>query len=148
MPIQIPALPALVAGRALQADAAAAARRALEEVRKVLAGFDLARGVMGDLPDEAAKAMGAALARRLAQADARARATRERLDGIVAFCTALHGAPSPVEMVEVEEGMWEMLSPYLDEAMAPVIDRISDRAGVTAEEAAGYFPLPRPAFAA
>ncbi len=148
MTIHLPALPALVAGRALQSDCAEAARRALEEVRNILTGFDLARGVVHDLPAEAAQAMAAALARRLTEADRKARACRERLDEIRGFCTTLHATESPVAMVAVSEALWEMLSPYVDEAMAPVIDRISGRVGCSPEEAAGYFPAARPAMAA
>jgi hypothetical protein len=41
-----------------------------------------------------------------------------------------------------------MLSPYLDDAMDPVLGAISRRATCTPEEVAALFPPPRPTLAA
>lgn len=150
MTTRLPALPALVAARALQEDAAAAARRALQQVKQLLGCYDLALSVVGDLPASAREALVTALQRRLRATERAARACQERLEEAQAFCGSFRYTPSPVAMVEVPGALFEMLSPYLDDAMALVLDRISRRvgAGCTAEEVGRYFPVPRPVLAA
>lgn len=146
MTIRLPALPALVAAHALREDAAQAARRSLDQIRQLLGCYDLAIGLVGDMPPAARTAMAEALRNRLVATEARARACQERLDEASAFCASLRHTPSPTAMVEVPGSLFEMLSPYLDDAMAPVLDRISRRAGsgCTAEDVGLFF---RPALA-
>ena len=50
-------------------------------------------------------------------------------------------------MVEVPAAFYEMLSPYLDDAMAPVLAAISRRVGdgCSAREVEALFPGPAPA---
>lgn len=150
MTTRLPALPALVAARALREDAAAAARRVLDQVRQLLGCYDLALAMVADLPPAAREALTEALHRRLLATDRAARACQQRLEEAQAFCASLRHAPSPVTLVEVSGDFFEMLSPYLDDAMAPVLERISRRVGdgVTADEVGRYFPPPRPAVAA
>jgi hypothetical protein len=149
MSIHLPALPALVAGHALRDDAMAAAHRAMDQVRQLLASYDLVRTLMDDVPQGAREAMALALHRRFAAASRLADTCRERLDEAAGFCASLHHADSPVTPVEVPGPFYEMLSPYLDDAMAPVLDAISRRAGpgCTAEEVGAYLAKPGPAFA-
>ncbi len=146
MTIRLPALPALVAARALRNDAAQAARRSLDQIKQLLGCYDLALSLVHDMPPAARDAMVAALRSRLVATEQRARACQERLDEAQAFCASLRHTPSPTTLVEVPGGLFEMLSPYLDDAMAPVLDRISRRAGsgCTAEDVGLYF---RPALA-
>ena len=150
MTIRLPALPALVAARALREDAAAAARRALGLVKQLLGSYDLALALLEDLPASAREAMVAALHRRLVATERLARSAQARLDEVSVFCDLLRATPSPVAMVEVSGELFEMLSPYLDDAMAPVLDRISRRAGpgCTIEAVGRYFPPPCPVLAA
>ena len=149
MTIHLRALPALVAARALRKDAAAA-RRTLDLVRKLLGSYDLALALLADLPVPAREAMVAALHKRLVATERLARSAQARLDEVSVFCDLLKGTPSPVAMVEVSVDLFEMLSPYLDDAMAPVLARISRRAGpgCTVETVGRYFPPPRPVLAA
>ncbi len=148
MTIRLPALPALVAARALRDDAAQAARGALDQVKRLLGGYDLALSVVADLPAATRDGLREALHRRLVATERSARAAQARLEEVQELCATLRRTSSPVAMVEVSEALWEMLSPYLDDAMAPLLDRISRRAGTSAEEVGRYFPSPRPAFAA
>lgn len=148
MPIRLPALPALVAARALQADAALAARRALEQVRQLLAGYDLLREVLDDLPPASREDGAAALLRRLRAADRKALSCQERLEEATGFCASLRAVDSPTALVEVSANFFEMLSPYLDEAMEPVLARISRRTGLAPSDVEMIFPRPRPAIAA
>ncbi len=129
MTIRLPALPALVAARALREDAARAARRSLDQIKQLLGCYDLAIGLVDDMPPAARTAMAEALRSRLLATERRARDCQERLDEAQAFCASLRDTPSPTAMVEVPPDLFEMLSPYLDDAMAPVLDRISRRAG-------------------
>jgi hypothetical protein len=147
MPTRLPALPALVAARALEADATAAARRALDEVRHLLAGYDLVRDLLDGLPGHVRNAGTAALARRLRAADERARACQDRLEEASVFRAAVRSLDSPTAPVDVPAGLWEMLSPYLDDAMAPVLQGISRRvgSGCTADDVSHLF---RPAVTA
>ncbi len=142
MPTCLPALPALVAARALEADASAAARRALDQVRRVLDGYDVLRNLLEDLPPPTREAGNAALADRLRAADAMAQACQERLEEAQVFCASLRNVDSPLSLVAVPSGLWEMLSPYLDDAMEPVLDRISRRAGCSVEDAGRVFLRP------
>lgn len=136
MPTRLPALPALVAARALEADAASAARRALDQVQRMLGAYDMLRDLLQDMPEPTRDAGGAALARRLRAADLMARACQDRLEEARGLCASLRAVDSPLALVEVPGALWEMLSPYLDDAMEPVLDRISRRVGegCTAEE--------------
>lgn len=142
MTIRLPALPALVAARALEHDAALAARRALDGVRQLLGCYDLALSVVGDLAPPAREEMTRALHGRLVATERGARAAQGRLEEVRAFRRALGRVPSPVAMVAVGASLFEMLSPYLDDAMAPVLDRIGRRAGASAEEVGRLFPQP------
>ncbi len=142
MPTCLPALPALVAARALEADASTAARRALDQVRRMLDGYELLRGVLDDLPPPTREAGTAALARRMRAADAMAQACQARLREAQAFCSTLRDVDSPLSVVEVPPSLWEMLSPYLDDAMEPVLDRISRRAGCSAQDVGRLFERP------
>ena len=150
MTIRLPALPALVAARSLRGDAAAAARRALDQVRQLLGCYDLALSLVADLPAPARTGLVEALHKRLVATERAARSCQSRLDEATTFCENLRHTPSPVAMVEVPGEFFEMLSPYLDDAMAPVIDRISRRAGpgCTLEAVGRYFPPPRSVLAA
>lgn len=150
MTIRLPALPALVAARALRDDAASAARRALDQVRQLLGCYDLALALVSDLPATAGEEMVDALRKRLVTTERIARSCQARLDEASAFCEALCRTPSPIAMVEVPGEFFEMLSPYLDDAMAPVLERISRLAGpgCTREAVGRYFPPPRSALAA
>ncbi|TNC72243.1 hypothetical protein [Rubellimicrobium roseum] len=147
MSIRLPALPALVAGRALKADTVVAAQRALDEANRLLQGFEVALSLLDDLPDLARPALVEALRHRLAAADRRARASQDRLEEVTGFCGSLRSAASPVEMIEVPAALFEMLSPYLDEAMRPVLQTLSRRAGpgCSVEMVESYFPSPSPA---
>jgi len=149
MSIHLPALPALVAGQALRSDAMDAAHRAMDQVRQLLASYDLVRSLMDDVPQTARDSLALALHRRFAAAGRLADSCRERLDEAAGFCATLDHAPSPVTMVEVPGPFYEMLSPYLDDAMAPVLDTISRRVGpgCTSEEVGAYLAKPGPAFA-
>lgn len=149
MTIRLPALPALVAARALHRDAAQAARRSLDQVKQLLDCYDLALSLVHDMPAAARAAMAEALRNRLVTTEQRARGCQERLDEATALCATLRDTPSPTAMVEVQGSLFEMLSPYLDDAMAPVLDRISRRAGTgcTAEDVGLLFPPARPALA-
>ncbi|EYD77380.1 hypothetical protein Rumeso_01087 [Rubellimicrobium mesophilum DSM 19309] len=129
MSVRLPALPALVAGHALKADATAAAQRALAQVSQLLASYDTTRALLDDVPHPAREALAAAIHRRFAAAGRLAESCRERLDEATGFCDALRCAPSPTTMVEVPASFFEMLSPYIDDAMAPVLAAISRRAG-------------------
>ncbi|MBP1807268.1 hypothetical protein [Rubellimicrobium aerolatum] len=144
MPISLPSLPALVALRALQAEAAAAAVHALDDAQRVLGSYDVVLEVTADLPEESRVAVLRALARRLAAADHRTRACQARVDEAVRFGRTLRGKPSPVDLVEVPADLFEMLSPYLDDAMTPVLRAIAGRAGrgCSAEVVESYFPQP------
>jgi hypothetical protein len=148
MTIRLPALPALVAARALQDDAGRAARRALDQVQQLLGCYDLALSVVAELPAAARDGMTRTLHKRLVATERAARAAQQRLEEVQAFCASFRRTASPVAMVEVSGTLFEMLSPYLDDAMAPLVERISRRAGTSAEEVGRYFPAPRPAFAA
>jgi uncharacterized Fe-S cluster-containing protein len=139
MPTCLPALPALVAARALEADASAAARNALAQVRRTLDGYDLLRDLLDDMPASTREAGTAAFARRLRAVDAMAQACRERLEEAQEFCASLRGVDSPLSLVEVPPALWEMMSPYLDDAMEPVLDRISRRAGCPVEDVGRIF---------
>lgn len=146
MLVSLPALPALVAGRALRTDAVSAAQRALEETGRLLDGYEVFLGLIGDLPEEVRPALAEALRKRLAAADRRAQSCRDRLDDVAGFCRTVHSASSPVEMVEVPAPLFEMLSPYIDDAMRPVLRTISRKAGAgcTVEVVESYFPKPVP----
>lgn len=148
MTIRLPALPALVAARALRDDAAQAARGALDQVKQLLGCYDLALSVVADLPAATRDGLREALHGRLVSTERSARTAQERLEEVQAFCATLQRTPSPIAPVEVSETLFEMLSPYLDDAMAPVLARISRRAGASAEEVGRYFPAPRPVLAA
>jgi hypothetical protein len=149
MSIHLPALPALAAGHALRADAMAAAHRSMDQVRQLLGSYDLVRSLMDDVPQVARDSLAMALHRRFAAAGRLADSCRERLDEAAGFCASLQDADSPTSLVEVPAPFYEMLSPYLDDAMAPVLDAISRRVGpgCTTEEVGAYLAKPGPAFA-
>ncbi len=148
--ISLPALPALVAGRALKVDAAVAAERALEDARRLLACYDMTVSVMDEMPGTAKGLVAEVLHQRLAAANRKAKACQERLDDAAGFCRSLSQAASPVMMVEVSGPFFEMLSPYLDDAMQPVLETISRQVGFgcTADQVGAIFPRPRPTLAA
>lgn len=150
MSVRLPALPALIAGQALKSDAALAAQRTLDQARRLLASYDLAHTILEEIPQHAREAVAVALHRRLAAAHRTADLCRERLDEAAGFCASLRGAGSPVAMVEVPAPLFEMLSPYIDDAMEPILAGISRRVGsdCTPQEAGSLFPRPGPAFAA
>lgn len=150
MSVRLPALPALVAGHALKADATAAAQRALDQVGQLLASYDLARSLLDDIPQNAREAVAQALHRRFAAAGRMAESCRERLEEASGFCASLRSAPSPTTPVEVPAPLFEMLSPYLDDAMAPVLATISRRVGpgCTAEDVGAFLSKPGSAVAA
>ncbi|WP_210528286.1 hypothetical protein [Rubellimicrobium arenae] len=150
MTISVPSLPALVAGRALKADAAAAAERTLRDAARLLDAYELAAGLMDSLPDEARASFAQALARKLAATDSMAKACQSRLDEAVEFCRSFGRFVSPVEMVEVPGAFFEMLSPYLDDAMDPVHRMLAKRAGpgCSVELVESFFPRPVPVGAA
>jgi hypothetical protein len=147
MSVHLPALPALVAGQALRADAMTAAHRAIDQIRHLLASYDLVHAILDDVPQAARESVAAALHRRFSAASRMADLCRERLDEAAGFCASLHDADSPVTMVEVPSPLFEMLSPYLDDAMDPVLAAISRRVGpgCTSEEVRALFPPPLPA---
>ena len=144
MSVRLPALPALVAAHALKADAMAAAQRALDQVARLLASHDVTRSLFDDVPPPAREALAAAIHRRYAAAGRLAESCRERLEEATGFCDALRCAPSPTTPVEVPAPLFEMLSPYIDDAMAPVLAAISDRVGpgCTAEEVGAFLSRP------
>lgn len=148
MPIRLPALPALMAARALEADAAQAAQRALERVKTVLAGYDVLRDVLDVLPDEARAAGLGALAEKIRAADRLGRACRERLEEARGFRASLQDVDCPTAPVEVPPLFFEMLSPYLDDALAPALSAISQRAGCAPSEAGRFLTGPGRALAA
>lgn len=149
MSVRVPALPALVAGQALKSEAAASAQRTLGRIRQMLASYDLARDLLDDVPLPAREALASALHRRLRAAGQSADLCRERLDEVEELCASLRDAPSPVAIIDVPDDLFEMLSPYMDEAMEPVLFAISRRVGpgCTAEEVNALFPRPQPAHA-
>lgn len=148
--ISLPALPALVAGRALRDDATAAARRSLEEARRLLASYDVTMNMIEGLPDQAQGLVAQALQRRLTAANRLAQSCQHRLDDAALFCRSLDRVSSPVAMVEVSGAFFEMLSPYLDDAMEPVLRSISRRVGhgCSADQVETFFPRPKPSLAA
>ena len=148
--ISLPALPAMVAGRALKADTAAAAQRALDQAKRLLAWYDLTLGVMDELADATHGELVQVLQRRLLAANRATIACHERLDDATEFCRSLDRVTSPVAMVEVPSTFFEMLSPYLDDAMEPVLQAISRRvgSGCSTDEVEAYFPKPKPTLAA
>ena len=148
--ISLPALPALVAGRALRDDAAAAARRSLEDAQRLLVSYDVTLSMMVGLPDHAQGPVAQALQRRLTAANRLAQACQNRLEDAAWFCRSLDRVSSPVAMVEVSSTFFEMLSPYLDDAMEPVLKTISRRVGpgCNADQVEAFFPRPKPSLAA
>jgi hypothetical protein len=144
MTTHVPALPALVAARALRDDATAAARRALDQVSRLLRAYDLALDVVGDLPPDAQAALAGALHRRLQTTDRNARACEARLGEAHELCEEAARAPSPTDLLPVAAPLFEMLSPYLDDAMAPVLAGISAKVGggCTPRDVARIFPAP------
>ena len=150
MPVHLPALPALVAGHALKADAMAAAHRALAQVTRLLDSHDVTRSLLDEVPQAAREALSAAIHRRYAAAGRLAESCRERLEEATGFCDTLRCAPTPTTLVEVPVPFFEMLSPYIDDAMAPVLAAISRRAGpgCTADDVGAYLSGPGSAVAA
>lgn len=148
MPVALPALPALMAGHALKADATAAAQAALEQLRQLVSAYDLTLSLVADLPQAARQALTSALTERAERVDRLARNCQDRLDEATAFVRSFGATCSPTDMVEVPGPFFEMLSPYLDEAMDPVLGTISRRATCSPEEVAAFFPRPRPSLAA
>jgi hypothetical protein len=148
MPVALPALPALMAGQALRTDAMAAAQAALEQVRQLVSAYDLTLSLVRDLPPPARDALTAALSDRATVLDRLARHCKARLDEATDFVRSLDAALSPTDLVEVPGPFFEMLSPYLDDAMDPVLGAISRRATCSPEEVAAIFPRPRPTLAA
>lgn len=144
MTTHVPALPALVAARALHDDAARAARAALDQVTRLLRTYDLALEVLRDLPPPLQSGVAEALGRRLSSTETRARAAEARLDEARRLCRDAGAAPGPTAPVAVESPVFDMLAPYLDDAMQPVCARISARVGrgLTADDIAGFFPAP------
>lgn len=141
MTVSLPALPALLAGRALRDEAAAAAGKVMDQVRTLLACYDLTLALIDDMPEAARLAATQALTRRLAAIDRAARHCLDRLDEAAGLCRSLDGLGSPLATVEVPDPLFEMLSPYLDDAMAPALAAIARRAGpgCSAEEVAALF---------
>lgn len=150
MTIVLPALPALMAGQALRSEAEVAARRTLDQIRRLLDSYDLVRSLLDEVPPAAREVLAAALGRRLAAAGQGADHCRQRLDEAAELCAAIRDVPSPVDPVEVSDPLFEMLSPFLDDAMEPVLADISRRAGpgCTPEDVRGLFPPARPAIPA
>ena len=144
MSVRLPALPALVAGHALKADAMAAAHRALTQVTRLLDSHDVTRSLLDEVPPTAREALSAAIHRRYAAAGRAAESCRERLEEATGFCAALQNAPTPTTLVDVPLAFFEMLSPYIDDAMAPVLATISHRAGpgCTADDVGAYLSKP------
>jgi hypothetical protein len=144
MTTRLPALPALVAARALREEATAAARRSLDQVRDLLSCYDLALAVARDLPPSAREVLVDALHGRLVATEGAAQACQARLEEVGRFCDRLRAIPRPNAMVEVPAPLFEMISPYLDDAMEPVIAAISRRAGpgCSAEAVGRYFAQP------
>jgi len=144
MSVRLPALPALVAGHALKADAMAAAHKALTQVSRLLASHDVTRSLLDDVPQSSRESLAAAMHRRYVAASRLAESCRERLEEATGFCDALRHAPSPTTLVEVPVSLYEMLSPYIDDAMEPVLATISHRAGAgcTARDVGAYLARP------
>jgi hypothetical protein len=137
-----------MAGQALKAEATAAAQAVLDQVRQLVSAYDLTLSLVHDLPPAAREALGTALSERAATLDHQANHCRARLDEAAAFLRSFDATVSPTALVEVPGPFFEMLSPYLDDAMGPVLGVISRRATCTPEEVAALFPRPRPTLAA
>ena len=147
MPVSLNALPALFAGRALKADAVTAAQRTMQETSRLLQGYDLSVSILKGLPGAARDKAMRTLHARMAAGDRKAKAASDRLTEAEAFCRRAEAVASPTDPILVEDAVFEMLSPYIDDAMEPVLADLASRSGATPEAVASIFSKPRPALA-
>jgi hypothetical protein len=113
-----------MAGQALKADAMTAAQAALDQVRQLVSAYDLTLSLVRDLPPAARGVLTAALSDRAATLDRLAQNCGARLDEATEFVRSFDATLSPTDLVEVPGPFFEMLSPYLDDAMDPVLGAI------------------------